>query len=213
MPRKQKKYHFIYRTTNLLNGKFYVGMHSTDDLEDGYVGSGKILGYSIRKYGLENHKCEILECFSSRDELKKREVEIVNEELLADPLCMNLKFGGTGGWDHISSEMKSNAAKSSNRSISKILASSKRRATWNKEQHACGKIRYDNFSGKTHSDETKRKMSLVASNRTGSKNSQFGSCWIFNETSLESIKIRKEDLEDWINKGWKLGRKIKRIQP
>ena len=106
MPRKQKKYHFIYRTTNLLNGKFYVGMHSTDNLEDGYVGSGKRLGYSIRKYGLENHKFEILEFLPSREELKKREAEVVNEELLSNPLCMNLKFGGEGGWDHINSNQE-----------------------------------------------------------------------------------------------------------
>jgi len=43
MPRKQKKYHYIYKTTNILNYKFYIGMHSTDDLDDGYVGSGKRL--------------------------------------------------------------------------------------------------------------------------------------------------------------------------
>lgn len=61
MSRKQKKYHYIYKTTCLMTCKFYVGMHSTDNLEDGYLGSGKILGYSLNKYGRENHIKEILE--------------------------------------------------------------------------------------------------------------------------------------------------------
>jgi hypothetical protein len=104
MARKPKKYHYIYKTTCKITGKFYVGMHSTDNLEDGYLGSGKILGYSRKKYGDENHVREILEFCSSRDELKQREKEIVNEELLANPLNINLKYGGEGGWDHLSAD-------------------------------------------------------------------------------------------------------------
>ena len=61
MARKEKKYHFIYKTTNLLSGKYYIGMHSTDNLDDGYLGSGRRLRYSINKYGKESHKREIIE--------------------------------------------------------------------------------------------------------------------------------------------------------
>ena len=106
MPRKQKKYHYIYKTTCMITGKFYVGMHSTDNLDDGYLGSGKILGYSRKKYGDENHVREILEYLPSRGDLKVREKELVNEELLADPLNINLKYGGDGGWDHIPKSKK-----------------------------------------------------------------------------------------------------------
>ena len=42
---------FIYKTTNLINGKYYIGMHSTDNLEDVYIGSGKRLWFSIKNYG------------------------------------------------------------------------------------------------------------------------------------------------------------------
>lgn len=92
--RKEKKFHIIYKTTNVLTGKYYIGLHSTDNLEDGYLGSGRKLKYSLNKYGKENHKREILEFCSSRKELIKREQEIVNLDELADKNCINIKLGG-----------------------------------------------------------------------------------------------------------------------
>nr|MDA3778656.1 hypothetical protein [Bacteroidales bacterium] len=98
MARKEKTYHFIYKTTNLLNGKYYYGMHSTNNLNDGYLGSGKRLRYSINKYGKENHKCEIIEFLLNRKLLKEREKEIVNLNEIAKIDCLNLKIGGEGGF-------------------------------------------------------------------------------------------------------------------
>jgi hypothetical protein len=71
-------------------------MHSTDNLEDGYIGSGTILCYAVRKYGKEKFTCEILEYFSDRESLREREKQIVNAELLKDELCMNICKGGWG---------------------------------------------------------------------------------------------------------------------
>ncbi len=51
--------HFIYRTTRNVDGRYYIGMHSTDDLNDGYMGSGIKITRSLKKYGKENHKFEI----------------------------------------------------------------------------------------------------------------------------------------------------------
>jgi hypothetical protein len=106
MPRKPKKYHYIYKTTNILTNKFYIGMHSTDDLNDGYMGSGKRIKYSIRKYGKENHLVEIMEILSDQKTLIDREIELVNECLLHDPLCLNLKLGGVGGNSAFTEETK-----------------------------------------------------------------------------------------------------------
>ena len=96
MPRTPKKYHYIYKTTNLINGKFYVGMHSTNGLDDDYIGSGKYLWNSIRKYGRENFVTEKLEFFESREKLIERERNLVDDKLLKEPMCMNLLLGGTG---------------------------------------------------------------------------------------------------------------------
>jgi group I intron endonuclease len=62
--------HFVYITTNLINGKQYVGDHSTNNLEkDKYLGSGKTtLKFAIKKYGKINFKREILEFFPTRKE-------------------------------------------------------------------------------------------------------------------------------------------------
>ena len=54
-----KKYYFTYKITNLLNGRFYLGMHSTEDLDDGYLGSGVAIQRAVRKYGKENFSKEV----------------------------------------------------------------------------------------------------------------------------------------------------------
>jgi hypothetical protein len=69
-------------------------MHSTNDLNDRYFGSGKIIKYSLQKYGKENHVLETLAWCETREELALKESEIVSMELLTDPHCMNLTVGG-----------------------------------------------------------------------------------------------------------------------
>lgn len=81
-------------------------MHSTSILEDAYLGSGKRLRYSVKKYGKDNHVKEILEFLPNRIALGFRESSIVNEDLLLDPLCMNLTKGGTGGGGFRNNEHK-----------------------------------------------------------------------------------------------------------
>jgi len=72
-----------------------VGIHSTKRLNDGYKGSGVRLQNAIKKHGTEKFVCEHLEFLPSRQAALDRERDIVNEQLLANPLCMNLIPGGT----------------------------------------------------------------------------------------------------------------------
>ena len=53
------KFHYIYKITNLVTGDIYVGQHTTSNLDDGYLGSGTIIRYAIKKYGADNFKKEI----------------------------------------------------------------------------------------------------------------------------------------------------------
>jgi len=213
MARKEKKYHFIYKTTNLLSGRYYIGMHSTDDLNDGYLGSGKRLRYSINKYGVDNHHREILEFCDTRTDLKAREGEIVNLNEIAKVDCMNLKIGGCGGLDGLSKESLANIRKGASEKLKemwedpeyrkKISDISSKRMVQN---HINGKIKYDNFTGKKHSDETKQLMSEIKKGTgKGEKNSQYGTCWITKDGSNK--KVKKNDLSQYQLEGWERGRK------
>ena len=91
---KNKKYHYFYKITNLINNHFYYGIHSTNDLEDGYMGSGTRLHKAYEKYGIENFKKEILKFFDSREECAEYEMEMVTEKLVNDNDCYNIILGG-----------------------------------------------------------------------------------------------------------------------
>jgi len=210
MARKEKKYHFIYKTTNLLSGRYYIGMHSTNDLNDGYLGSGRRLRYSINKYGKYNHKREIIEYCNSREELKSREEEIVNLNEIAKEDCMNLKVGGEGGFTSERHRLKC--------SVAGNIAYSNRLKTdsdfydrvriqlliGNRKAHNEGKIPYDNFKGKKHTVNSKKKMSENRKGKgVGDNNSQYGSSWITN--GKVNKKIKKESR---IPNKWKLGRTL-----
>ena len=91
-------YHFIYKTTNVVNNKYYVGVHSTVDLEDGYLGSGLNLHRAFKKYGKHNFKREILSFFESREEAYDVEELIVDKVLIKSYECYNIATGGQGGY-------------------------------------------------------------------------------------------------------------------
>lgn len=207
---EKRKYFFIYKTTNLINEKFYIGKHCTSNLKDGYIGSGTILRRSVRKYGKQNFKCEVLEYCENHEDLKKREREIINEEFLKDPLSMNLQLGGGGGFSN--EEHIKKCRKGASDHQKKVWQNKEYREKIKKsllqnliKNHKEKKIKHDNFKDKTHSRETKALMSEQRKG-TGLKetNSQFGTCWITKEGINK--KIKKQELNIFTNLGWSKGR-------
>ena len=94
----QKQYHVIYKWTNKINGKYYIGKHSTSDpWRDDYKGSGRPVWKDAKeKYGIENFHREIL-CFcETEDEVYDKEHELVGLNEVNDPMCYNQKVGGYG---------------------------------------------------------------------------------------------------------------------
>lgn len=205
-----KKYHYIYKTTNLVNKKYYIGMHSTNNLNDEYMGSGTLLKRSLNKYGKENHSIEILEYVNSREELVEKEKEIVSLQEIAKKECMNLSVGGSGGIhneDHYNKFVKGPKNLINWQIKLKELKKDEIWCTNFKNKIKLGLEKSNNdprkFLGKNHSNETKQKMSETKKGTgKGENNSQHNTMWITN--GKESKKIKKTDN---IPTTWYKGRK------
>ena len=90
-------YYYLYRITNLLNNKIYIGVHQTSNINDRYLGSGKLLKADIQKYGRNSFKKEILEYFNTKEEMLYREAEIVNKNFYLREDTYNIMPGGGMG--------------------------------------------------------------------------------------------------------------------
>jgi hypothetical protein len=146
----EKYYGYIYKITNLVNGKIYVGKSSNLESIDTYFGSGKLIKYAIKKYGVSNFKKEILEfCHDSEslDTLEKHYILIL--ESGNTKKGYNLAEGGEGGntYKYFSEERKKDAYKK----MADTIRGRKLPEDWKRKISESNK-------GKTFSEETKRKM-------------------------------------------------------
>ena len=89
------KYHYVYQTKNLINGKTYIGRHSTNNLNDGYIGSGKMLKRAIKKYGKENFECIAMCYFDTYEESVEEEKFLVTREYCKNSNNYNIVEGGS----------------------------------------------------------------------------------------------------------------------
>ena len=187
MARKERKYHYIYKITCLKNNRYYIGMHSTDNLNDGYMGGGNRIKISIRNYGKKLHKKEILEFLESRDLLKNREREIVNESLLEDPMCMNLALGGEGGGKIYSPQHMEAFSKAGNIKFQENLKDPEYKSDFGE------KVRQNNIA---------RKGKGMFNNEHNK-----GRMWITN--GVDNKFIIGDEFEKYNNEGWSRGKTIK----
>lgn len=87
-------FHMVYETRNLINGKKYIGLHSTLTLKDGYLGSGELLLEDIKKYKRKNFKRRIIQLFDTREEAVKWECYFVDHKYIAREDTYNTVLGG-----------------------------------------------------------------------------------------------------------------------
>jgi len=264
MPRNkniERKYHYFYKITNNLNGHFYYGVHNTDNLDDGYMGSGTRLHYAYKKYGIGNFTKEILKFFDTTKEAFDYESEVVNENLIKNINCYNITNGGEGwGFNGLATVKDKNGNTFSvpiddPRYISgellpinknKVTVKDKNGNTFsvsvNDPRYISGEL-VSNMVGLVHTkdkngniftvakddprylthkliplytgtkwtDEQKKKLKEKFANtphQKGKSNSQYGTKWIYKDNIC--IKVKKEELDKYINDGWLIGRIYKR---
>ena len=174
----------VYRITNKINGKFYIGMHKTNNLNDGYMGSGKRIKSAINKHGIENFSKEILDVFDNEEDMKNREKELV----ILNEMSYNLCEGGKGGWSYVNknglglsysnSELAKKNASLGAQKFSRLIAEDEdfrnQFVQKIKDTHASTKEGYiHSWSGKTHKEETKQKL-RGHTRQSGEKNSNYG---------------------------------------
>lgn len=90
---------YVYKTTNLVNGKIYIGKHEVSEYDPKYLGSGKILQLAIQKYGKENFKNEVIFEADSIEDLNMNEKLIISQYFYTDGKnnMYNIALGGDGG--------------------------------------------------------------------------------------------------------------------
>jgi group I intron endonuclease len=170
----------IYKTTNLINNKIYIGQDSKNNPK--YLGSGVYFRRAVRKYGINNFKKEILKRCSSKEEMHFIEmIYIMLYNSTDHKIGYNLSSGGpsTLGLKFTQEQRiaSSNRVKGSNNPMYGRKHSEKTRAIFKRK-----KSKQNNpMFGKVTSEETKRKISEAQS---GEKAYWFGKKWDENKNIL-----------------------------
>lgn len=221
-------FYIIYQTKNKITNSIYIGQHKTNDLNDGYLGSGLILGRAIAKYGKENFEKTILYFCNSQEELNEKEKELVNEEFVNRPDTYNITLGG-GSWFHCNGKNHNN--KHNYRKTGFLQKTNDGIYPIAKWLNSLSDVEFKEYckhisdavkkhisifgswwSGKHHSEETKQKMHethLKNHHQQGSKNSQYGKHWWKDPNDkTKSMPIKEGDSipEGWIKGRW--GKKL-----
>lgn len=219
------RFNYLYEIKNNINGRIYVGVHSTFDLEDGYMGSGKVILSAIEKYGVDNFTKTILKFFDSSEEMFLEEKKVVNEDFLKRPEVYNIKLGGDGGFDHLnnsSEEHINRTRRGYQKSIAKMdLSEHSKRIHDRTRKEKRGLYAEDYVPawkrnpelqqlGNTPEARKKAKKTQIQifakiDHQQGEKNSQFGTCWISHD-QIGSKKCNTNLLPEYLEQGWVKGR-------
>jgi hypothetical protein len=166
----------VYKTVNKVNGKFYIGVHKTDNPNDGYLGSGTYIERAVQKYGASSFVKEILFEYETQEEAWAKENELV-ESNRSNPLCKNLRKGGSGGFDYLNKgiskeEYRRRSIQGNQILKKKLLEDPVFRSKWEKDHQiatarlASHRIRSDfgnrcDWTGRKHTEVSKQIMSEV----------------------------------------------------
>lgn len=209
-----------------LKRHYYYGQHTTSDLNDGYAGSGTILHKYYKKYKAiegETYIKEIIQFYNNLDELNLAEYELIGDKYETDPLCLNLRAGGSQPGMSYNTIKKLSKAQQDNwkdenyrkKQCKAISVGSNRPETKQKQREkALGRktseetkqkqrekmIGHKHFLGHHHTEETKNDMSEHRKHLI----------WIHIGDIVK--RVEDEYIYYWLDDGWKLGKKDKIIK-
>ena len=163
--------HLVYITANLVNGKQYVGDHSTENINDSYKGSGLLILRAIKKYGKENFEREILEICESKQEAFNKQEKYINFFNTLKPIGYNISPKG-------GHNVKNCFSEESKRKISESL-----KKTYKEKPELIENLR-EKATGRILSEEVKLTLKGRKSHRKGLS--------LVEEYGNESEKIRKK---------------------
>jgi len=166
---------YVYLITNLINGKQYIGKHTTDNLNDNYFGGGKLLSIKIKQYGKKNFKKEILEFFDDSDHLSIEEKYIKKYNTIV-PNGYNISPKGGHHTKNSVSEETKNKIRNSQKGIKNENRGWKKGTKFSEEHKLKLSISHKGIKqkkesvekrkikhlGRKNTEETKLKMSLAA---------------------------------------------------
>lgn len=212
--------YYVYRITNTVNGKQYVGVRKHADPErDDYTGSGTLLRLAFKKYGPAAFTKEIVATFNDRAPAFELEQRIVDDAFLAREDVYNLRRGGAGGFDYINKTGKNRTKKHTRSQLAALVPTKiqnerrKARGEWNayvskmSRSVKTSQARLGNpFSGRCHSEAAKRKMRAKNSVLLrGKANGAYGTRWMVRGNVVE--RVSAQDVDERLAAGWALGRR------
>jgi hypothetical protein len=218
------KYNILYKTTNKLNGNIYVGVHSTDNINDGYFGSGKAIISAIKKYGKDSFERVVIDLFDTREQAMAAEREYVNSDFIKQKHVYNIKEGGAGN-----SSADTKALWDNDVYRNKVIGSSLSKV-WNDKEFQKKRII---ACSTPEAREKHRRAVKAAANRPEKKEItsyhskerwkdeeyrenmskktsayMLGTIFIHNDILKKNTRIKKYELASFIKEGWKRGLKL-----
>ena len=200
------KYHFyLYEIRNNINGKVYVGVHKTRNLDDGYMGSGIHIKRAIKQHGIENFTKTILKQYDSSEEMYAGESQIVDSNFILRDDVYNICEGGLGGetMQKLAQERLAHLRENDpdwverNKKSLRDSYANGRIPNFSKEVNA--KLRVRAWSD---SARAKRKESIQRNaSKKGSKNPQFGKTWVWHEL-FGNKSVQKNSVIEYYDQGW-----------
>ncbi len=210
-------YGYIYETTNIVNGKKYIGKLKSNKFNPNYLGSGKILQYAITKYGFDKFSVKIIEEVNGDSEtLNEREKFWISYySAVESDQYYNIKPGGDGGrgsgWHH-SEETKRKFSEMQR--DGKSWMNGKKHSEETKRKMSASRTGNTYWTGHHHSEETRKKMSEAKKANLPSqcidwkttKNPAYGKHWYTNGT--DNKLLNDEEANSLQFKDWRRGRTI-----